>query len=66
MKTLLVSMILALAAAGPGIAKTDAGMVCTITGTQVEECCCVEKEDGTMVCTLTGEVVTSCCCTPAK
>jgi len=64
MKMLLASMILALAAAGPGVAKTDGAMVCTITGQQVEECCCVEK-DGKMICTLTGEVVTSCCCTPA-
>jgi hypothetical protein len=64
MKTLLVSMVLALAAAGPGVAKTDNAMVCTITGEQVEECCCVEK-DGKMICTLTGEVVSSCCCTAA-
>ena len=66
MKMLLASMILALAAAGPGVAVNDGGgaMTCTITGQQVEECCCIEK-DGKMICTLTGEVVTSCCCTPA-
>ena len=65
MKMLLASMLLALAAVSPGVPMNDGAMVCTITGQQVETCCCVEK-DGKMICTLTGEVVTSCCCTPAK
>jgi hypothetical protein len=37
------------------------GMVCELTGTTVESCCCVAS-DGGMVCTLTGETVSSCCC----
>ncbi len=65
MRTLVASLILALAVAGSAGANADSTMVCTLTGQQVEQCCCIEK-DGTLVCTLTGQTVPSCCCVPAS
>lgn len=35
--------------------------VCTLTGKQVEPCCCVE-DHGKLVCTLTGQTLDECCC----
>jgi hypothetical protein len=65
MKKFFASMILAAAVAGAAAETVNSSMVCTLTGEQVEQCCCIEK-DGALVCTLTGETVSSCCCAPAK
>ena len=61
MKKLIASLaLLVVASLTPAPAST--GMVCELTGTVVESCCCIPATDGGMVCTLTGETVSSCCC----
>jgi len=37
---------------------------CSLTGTVVESCCCVQRE-GKLYCTLAKKNVDSCCCQPA-
>ena len=62
MKKLIASLALVvLASLTPTPSPASSAMVCELTGTVVESCCCVET-DGGMVCTLTGETVSSCCC----
>lgn len=65
MKKILGTLALALVVAGSTLASTGSQMVCQMTGTVVDSCCCVVK-DGAMICTLTGERVDPCCCTPAS
>jgi hypothetical protein len=62
MKRFIASVaLLVLASLTPASASPNNSMVCELTGTVVESCCCVGTDGGT-VCTLTGEIVSSCCC----
>ncbi len=38
---------------------------CSLTGTDVESCCCVRR-NGKLYCTLAKQNVDSCCCEPAS
>jgi hypothetical protein len=40
-------------------------MRCSLTGTVVDTCCCVERE-GKTHCTLADKDVAECCCTPVE
>ena len=40
-------------------------MRCSLTGTVVDTCCCVERE-GKTHCTLADTDVAECCCTPVE
>ena len=45
----------------------DAGKLrCSLTGKEVDECCCVETEGGRLHCTLADKDVETCCCTKAE
>jgi len=39
---------------------------CSLTGKEVEKCCCVEREKGKLHCTLARQDVEKCCCTEVK
>lgn len=43
------------------LGSSDARYRCSLTGTTVEQCCCVEKE-GSLYCTLAETPVEECCC----
>jgi len=40
-------------------------MRCSLTGKEVDKCCC-EKRDGKLYCTLAKKNVAKCCCTEVK
>jgi hypothetical protein len=57
-----------IAAIGLAAALSCAGaegrkMLCALTNTVVDSCCCVERE-GKMHCTLADKDVDACCCKP--
>ena len=55
-----------LALAGIGAAGvTFKGLVCSLTGKHIEQCCCEEK-DGKLYCTLADKTIDSCCCNDTK
>lgn len=39
---------------------------CSLTGKEVEKCCCVKGEGGKLHCTLADKDVEKCCCTEVK
>ena len=39
---------------------------CSLTGKEVEKCCCVEREGGRLHCTLANKDVVKCCCSEVK
>lgn len=39
---------------------------CSLTGKDIETCCCVEREKGKLHCTLANQDVERCCCTEVK
>jgi hypothetical protein len=39
---------------------------CSLTGKDVEKCCCIEREGGKLHCTLAKKDVEKCCCTEVK
>jgi hypothetical protein len=39
---------------------------CSLTGKEVEKCCCVKREGGKLHCTLANKDVERCCCTEVK
>jgi len=39
---------------------------CSLTGKEVEKCCCEEREGGKLHCTLAKKDVEKCCCTEVK
>ena len=45
-------------------AAVSSKLRCSLTGTPVEHCCCVQRE-GKLYCTLAKKYVDSCCCQPA-
>lgn len=45
--------------------KTDK-LRCSLTGKEVERCCCEPREGGKMYCTLAKKKVDKCCCTEVK
>ena len=48
-----------------GAAQTTQRMHCTLTGKDVDKCCCVER-NGKLHCTLADKDVEKCCCVEAK
>ena len=59
--------LLIFAAAGATEASTESsGYICTLTGKQVELCCCTPWADGRLYCTLAKKAVDSCCCKAAQ
>jgi len=47
------------------VVKPPTKMRCTLTGKEVDKCCC-EKRDGKLYCTLAKKNVEKCCCTEVK
>ena len=47
----------------PRKAAASARLRCSLTGTVVESCCCVQRE-GKLHCTLAKKDVETCCCQP--
>jgi len=45
-------------------AAASSKLRCSLTGTVVDSCCCVQRE-GKLYCTLAKKSVDSCCCQPA-
>lgn len=39
---------------------------CSLTGKEIEKCCCEPREGGKMYCTLAKKEVNKCCCTEVK
>ena len=39
---------------------------CSLTGKEVDKCCCVEREGGKLHCTLANKDVEKCCCSEVK
>ena len=39
---------------------------CSLTGKEVDKCCCVEREGGKLHCTLAKKDVEKCCCSEVK
>lgn len=39
---------------------------CSLTGKEVDKCCCEPREGGKMHCTLANKDVEKCCCTEVK
>lgn len=39
---------------------------CSLTGKEVEKCCCTEPEGGKLRCTLANKDIDKCCCTEVK
>ena len=39
---------------------------CSLTGKEVDKCCCEPREGGRMYCTLAKQEVDKCCCTQVK
>lgn len=39
---------------------------CSLTGKEVEKCCCTELEGGKLHCTLANKNIDKCCCTEVK
>lgn len=58
-----VAMLLAFAVLGAG--ATGKGLVCSLTGKHIDQCCCQEK-DGKLYCPLAKKTVDKCCCDDAK
>ena len=48
-----------------GAAQTSQRMRCTLTGKEVDKCCCVKRE-GKLHCTLADKDVEKCCCVEVK
>lgn len=51
--------------AAPTQGGETSNLQCSLTGTIVEKCCCVER-DGKIHCTLADKDVEKCCCESAK
>ena len=49
-----------------GPAKKAAKLRCSLTGKEVDKCCCVEREGGKLHCTLANKDVEKCCCSEVK
>jgi hypothetical protein len=48
-------------------ATEDSGKLrCSLTGKEIEKCCCEPREAGKMYCTLAKKEVDTCCCTEVK
>jgi len=47
-------------------AEKDGKLRCSLTGKEVEKCCCEPREGGKMYCTLAKKEVNKCCCTEVK
>ena len=41
-------------------------MRCSLTGKEMDKCCCEPREGGKMYCTLAKQEVDKCCCTEVK
>jgi hypothetical protein len=39
---------------------------CSLTGKEVEKCCCTEREGGKLYCPLAKKEIDKCCCTDLK
>ena len=52
----------AIALASVAFAADSPTLVCGLTGKEMKECCCEQKE-GKLVCKLTGKELEKCCCT---
>jgi hypothetical protein len=46
--------------------KPSAKMRCTLTGKEVEKCCCEKREGGRLYCPLAKKTVEKCCCEEVK
>jgi hypothetical protein len=70
-KKLLLSLVaIALVAviafwAIPQSAQSEAGLLCTLTGQTIEQCCCEMREDKTY-CPLADKTIEECCCVPVE
>jgi hypothetical protein len=61
----LGTLVLAsLALAGQKGAEKPASLLCTLTGSKIEKCCC-EKREGKLYCTLAKKTIEKCCCVTA-
>lgn len=47
-------------------AAKDGKLRCSLTGKEVDKCCCEPREGGKMHCTLANKDVDKCCCTEVK
>jgi len=63
MKTLLLSLALALAVLATSAFGTAEKMKCTLTGKEVKTCCCEQQKNGKLFCKLAKKEVDKCCCT---
>lgn len=45
----------------PQSAQSEAGLLCTLTGQTIEQCCC-EVREGKTYCPLADKTVEECCC----
>ncbi len=43
----------------------QAGMVCKLTGKNIQSCCCTQKS-GKLYCTLANKAIDNCCCKSAS
>ncbi len=64
MRRLIFAGIL-LALTGLGAGATAKGLVCSLTGKHIDQCCCEEK-DGKLYCPLADKTVENCCCSDSK
>jgi len=61
----LGTLVLAsLALAGEQGAKKPVSLLCTLTDSKIEKCCC-KKREGKLTCTLAKKTIEKCCCVPA-
>ncbi len=63
--TLGAMLLASLALASSQGTKKQGSLVCTLTNTKVQKCCC-EKRDGKLYCTLARKSIEKCCCVTAS
>jgi hypothetical protein len=48
------------------VAEKGGKLRCSLTGKEVDKCCCEQREGGKLFCTLAKKDVDKCCCSEAK
>lgn len=63
-RLIFVAALLASVGISAGYSATK-GLVCSLTGKHIDECCCQQK-DGKLYCPLADKTIDNCCCDDAK
>jgi hypothetical protein len=56
-------LLLAALAIGTAVCAASPKMKCTLTGKEVETCCCEQQKNAKLFCKLAKKEVDKCCCT---